>query len=335
MILEKVINTKVDITDPILIYSSDINSVIIDKLKQRFEGKCYASCLILEVLEIIKKSNITFSREKQDSSASCSVMFRVKGIILKQNEIIHNCIVQKIHKEGHIICKNNHMAVYIKYSKPLQTIKEGQIIPAITGLVRYNLFRPAISVNALPFIPVFKKDVIYELLVDESDEITALIKKSDEEKKLNEKIDKKVLSFFTELLYPYKTTKYLDNHLKSNKKSSLVEFKKISSMKKGTTIHISQADYIPYSDSCVILYKEVGLKNILGNREIQKLDNTKTQDGGLFLVENYVPIFGKIIYDYIEKLITIRELCTTYNTMEKIKKNNNLWTIYSSNKKSI
>ena len=103
MIIVKTIQTKVHIDDSELLYSGDINSVVIDNLKQRFEGYCYMSCLVLEVLDILQRSNFVFSKQRQDGSATCNVCFKVKGIVIKKNELIHDCVVKKIDKDVHKI----------------------------------------------------------------------------------------------------------------------------------------------------------------------------------------------------------------------------------------
>jgi hypothetical protein len=291
-----------------------------DNLKQRFEGYCYMSCLILEILEIQQRSNFVFSKQRQDGSASCNVRFLVKGIVLKKHEMIHDCVVKKIDKDGHIICKNDYVAVYIRASKALQSIKQGQTIVALTGLVSYMLFKPAISVNALPFIPVTDKstNVVYSVAVSNT---TGIVNKTmelmEEEIKNNKELDKDVHTFFVDLLYPYITK----NKFNKNK-DHIKTFSQITKMPNGSKLYLSQPDWLLMDKPVILSYNKVDSDNVLGTEEL------KSTDDGILVSENYESIMGYMVHKYIEHLLTIRKLCTTYSTMELVEENSNLWDIY-------
>jgi hypothetical protein len=320
MIIIKTIQTKVHIDDSVLLYSGDMDAVIMDNLKQRFEGCCYMSCLVLDVLEIQQKSNFVFSRQRNDGSASCNVQFRVRGIVIKKHEMLHDCVVKRIDKDGHIICKNKYSAVYIRASKALQTIKQGQTIVALAGLVSYKLFKPAISVNALPFIPIIDRssDVIYTVQVSNTNGIVKkMLVRMDDEIKQNQSIDKEVYAFFLDLLYPYQTKKryYKD-------KSSTKTLSQIASSMNGTKLNLSQPDWLPMDRPVVLSYDTVESEDVLGTDEL------KSTADGIVVSENYETIMGYMVHKYIEHMVTIRKLCTTYSTMELVDANDNVWGIY-------
>lgn len=320
MIITKTIQTKVHIDDSILLYSGDIDSVVMDNLKQRFEGYCYMSCLVLEVLEIQKRSNFVFSRQRHDGSASCNVCMKVSGIVIKKHELLHDCVVKKIDKDGHIICKNEHSAVYIRASKALQTIKQGQTIVALAGLVKYKMFKPAISVNALPFIPVADRsaDVIYEVIVSNNTNIVQkMLDKMEEEIKKNQSLPKDVYTFFIDLLYPYKTKKKF-NDVKSLAKP----LTQLAGSTNGTKLIISQPDWLPMDTPIVLVYSKVDSDNVLGSNDL------KSTKEGIIVTEEYENIMGYIVHKYIEHMVTLRKLCTSYDTMEKVNANSNVWDIY-------
>ena len=320
MIITKTIQTKVHIDDSVLLYSGDIDAVVMDNLKQRFEGYCYMSCLILEVLEIQKRSNFVFSKQRHDGSASCNVRMKVKGIVIKKHEMLHDCVVKKIDKDGHIICKNKHSAVYIRASKALQTIKQGQTIVALAGLVKYKMFKPAISVNALPFIPITDKstEVIYTVIVSNPTGIVQkMLTRMDEEIKNNQSLDKDVYAFFMDLLYPYKTKKRFDTV-----KSSAKPLTQIAKSTNGTKLNLSQPDWILMDTPLVIVHSKVDSDNVLGS------DDLKSTQEGIVVTEEYENIMGYMIHKYIEHMVTLRKLCTSYDSMEKVKDNSNVWDIY-------
>jgi hypothetical protein len=40
-----------------------------------------------------------------------------------------------------------------------------------------------------------------------------------------------------------------------------------------------------------------------------------------------------MVHKYIEHMVTIRKLCTTYSTMELVKANGNVWDIYKNHRR--
>jgi hypothetical protein len=321
MFIEKSVQTTVNFTEPNVIYTPDIDSAIMDNLKQRFEGYCYSSCLVTEVVRIEDRGNLIFSRQRQDASATCSVRFIVKGLILQKNEMLHDCIVLKIDKDGHIICKNKHAVIYIKAAKALQTIKTGQTIVVLAGMVKYKLFKPSISVNALPFIPVFHRHAIYRVTAAEHDILKGLYAELEAEIKINAKLGKQVYSFFMDLMYPYASSKELDD-IKDAKTTPIKSLLKMEG-----ELLISVPDCLPLGQPDVLVHKKVNTEDVLGTTELMGVEG-KTAEESLVTSEEFVGVVGKIISDKIRHLQTIRHLCTTYYSMEEIKKNNNIWDIY-------
>jgi hypothetical protein len=324
MIITKMIQTKVHIDDPMVLYTRDIESVIMDILKQRLEGYCYMSCCIIEVVEIQQRSNFTFSKQRQDGSASCNVRIKVRGIVIKKHEMLHDCVVKKIDKDGHIICKNKHAAVYIRASDALQTIKQGQTIVALAGQVKYSLFKSAISVNALPFIPIVddKSDVIYKIVVENTtgiiQKMLAKLKKEIED---NNTLDSEIYSFFTDLIYPYKSKKKYKDSVAQTK-----TLESVANAPDGTKLILSQPDWLPLDKPNILVYENLETDDILNNNELQAVNN------GIVITENYEGVVGYMIHKYIEHILTIRQLCTSYNTMKLVNENNNIWDIYKRNR---
>jgi hypothetical protein len=320
MIITKNIQTKVHIDDSSLLYSGDIDAVVMDNLKQRFEGVCYMSCLVLEVVEIQQRSNFVFSKQKQDGSASCNVRMTVRGIVIKKHEMLHECVVKKIDKDGHIICKNKYSAVYIRASNALQTIKEGQTIVALAGLVKYKLFKSAISVNALPFIPIIDPtaSVIYIVVVKHTNNIVKkTLVKMEEEIEKNKSLNGEVYAFFINLIYPYNSKKKYNNNGAATK-----SLESIANATNGTKLTISQPDWLPYDEPSVLVHNEVEAKDYLDTDELQATDD------GIVITENYETVVGYMIHKYLEHMVTIRQLCTTYNTIDIVNENSNIWNIY-------
>jgi hypothetical protein len=325
MLIEKLLQTRVQLTDPADLYSGNINAIIMDNLKQRYENKCFKSCLVIEVLEIIEKSHFIFSRHSQNAAASCCVRFKVLGMVAKKYEKLHNCVVSKIQKNGDILCKNKYAAIYIKASSALQTIREGQTIVVLAGIMKYIISKPRISVNSYPFIPVFRSNVIYNITIEPSTLIPTFMSRLLLEEKKNGDIKDDIKNHFVSLLYPYRTKNILNSMLGQG--CSFSTFSDVVGMPNGTSLMMSRPDCLPCDAPVVMIHSKPPLEDLLGYDELKKSKD------GIVTTENYTTIMVQLISSYIELLIDIRELSSTYNTMEKIEENKNLWNIYEKHKR--
>jgi hypothetical protein len=322
MISTKILQTIVELTDNMSL-SADIDSVIIDILIQRFKKKCFNSSFILDIIRIIRKSDIIYSKHKQDASACVTVMFEVEVIIIKKYDILHNCSVKKIDEKGNFICKNEHSSIYINSHPSLQTIKINQVIVVIAGIIDYDVFKPEMSIKGLPFIPIINKslDVVYKLTVPQDTPlIVSKLEELESVMDLSKNYDKLVLKFFHEVLYPYKTQ---EEYKKIQKSDSLISVTKLS-FKKGKTVFISRSPYVPLNTLTIINHTDIKTEDPLEYKELQVLKKTNQ----LVSDEDYDMIISSIIHEHIEYFHSIYKLAEVYNTMDIVKKNNNLWDIY-------
>jgi hypothetical protein len=180
-------------------------------------------------------------------------------------------------------------------------------------------------VNALPFIPIIDRssDVIYTVQVSNTNGIVKkMLVRMEDEIKQNQSLDKGVYAFFLDLLYPYQTKKryYKD-------KSSTKTLSQIASSVNGTKLNLSQPDWLPMDMPVVLSYDNVESEDILGTDEL------KSTEEGILVSENYESIMGYMVHKYIEHMVTIRKLCTTYSTMELVKANGNVWDIYKRHRR--
>jgi hypothetical protein len=320
MIIEKIFQTVCTFNDHRTLFTGDMEATLLLELNNRFKDVCFMSCLVQEVTRIVRFSNPVICTQRQNASVTCSVTAVLRGVIIKEHEILYNCEVLKIDKNGHIICKNDTCAIYIRASKKLQTIKQGQMIIAEAGLVRYNPFKSAISVNATPFVPRIDtlSHTIYEVTPVKNDSIDKLYGDMTTLTTDVKSANPKVYEFFIDLLYPYKNTKELDNDVK------LVSIKQI--IETSGKIIISRPDWLPFEESSMLVHKKLSSENILDTEELQTVEH------GLYIKENYLAVMGHILQTRIEFLNTVKCLCDIYKTMDDVKNNNNIWAIYKMHK---
>jgi hypothetical protein len=210
MHIKKILETYLDITDPNDIFSNDRDKMLLNKLSDKFIGICYNSCLIIKVNKIIRRSYI-YMKDTLDGDAQTNIMFEVTAIQYIKDEIINGCKIIKKEPNGIIHAKSEYAGIQLNIPASMSIFKEGDIIPVIVKMVRYNVNQSAISVLAMPFIPNITP-IIYYKIIEKNDDIltkqeTENIKSlfdqiKTEETKLNklDTNDKKIYKFFVDLL---------------------------------------------------------------------------------------------------------------------------------------
>jgi DNA-directed RNA polymerase subunit E'/Rpb7 len=304
MIVNKILETTIDLFDSAEIYTADIESMLIKKLETRYKNKCFKSVLITEILKIIRYSDIKLVDNRLDGAAYINVQFEIKGIVLIKGEILTDCKVTEIITTG-IIIEHKYAGGLIMPGQKTQIyniIKKGQTIPVIISDVRYNIGQTEISIRGVPFTPQIFTNIYYNinygLYEGEEDKLKQLLEDYNNELKLHNDIKNKSYEFFKELLYPYK------NYNKTKATPIDANFNKLSTIK-----------------DCIISYLGEEEKNDTFIYKVE--DNTKKHviNAPLYTVLSDI-INRRIIY-----LQNLRELVTYYNTKEKIQEHMKYWQV--------
>lgn len=307
MIVKKIIETFLDINEPNEIFSTDRNQMIIDKLTEKFVGICYNSCLILKINKIIRRSYI-YMKDTLDGDAYTNVMFEVDCVIYIKDEIINGCKIIKKEPNGIIHAKSKYAGIQLNIQPSMSILKEKDIVPVIVKLVRYNINQSAISVLAMPFMPIMNPIQYYNingtLSKSQSDNLKLLMDqvKEDENKikKLNSN-DKKIYKFFNDLLH-YKNKE-------STPKSNSMNIMDILNLKTGIVFQ----NMLTYDDSNI--------------NYMEKKEDSKAVDESPFI------IFSTLLINYLSHLQTLNNFLDYYPTFTDVQKNKNTWKFYSMFKK--
>lgn len=214
MIIQKSLETRLDLYDPEDILDPDLKGVCMKHLTKKFAGKCYKSCLIIKINKILRHSQ-RYMSDDLTGSAYITVNFEVDGIVYSRGEIINGCNIVKIEADGRIHAKSKYAGIQIRQDSSLMSIyKEGQTVPFITRRVLYNPAQSAISVEALPFTPSFPELEIYRIKrgLDDNDKLRiqhlfGKIKEMTESIGNLDSTSMKAIKFFQDLLYPFKQHK--------------------------------------------------------------------------------------------------------------------------------
>ncbi len=140
---EKILNISA-----VEMYTKDIDGMILDKLRQTYNGRCENSTLIKDVKKIIKRSQIELARDRLDGSGTISVMFLAMALVYEQGSIMVGCEIVNIDRVNQIACKFKDSLVYIPSNPKLSVLRRGDKI--ITRVIRasYTQKQKIISVVA-------------------------------------------------------------------------------------------------------------------------------------------------------------------------------------------
>jgi len=318
MIIKKVLETYIDITDPADIFSPNRNEMILRKLSDKFVGICYKSCYILKINNVIRKSFI-YMKDTLEGDSYTNIMFEVDAIIYQPNEIIQGCNIIKKEPNGIIHGKSQYAGIQLSIQPNMSIFKEGDTVPVIVKRVRYNVNQSAISVLAIPFVPLQYEPIYYnvtgKLSKIQSTEIKAMLEQAKiEEGKLKNlgAAEKKILSFFIDILNPNKP---------DQSKVTKIEIYNIMDVKDGM---IFKPD-VSYNSTLISIgtAEDDMIKDLTsGKHNVNTVVN-----------ESMYNIYYILITQYINNLQTLQNFLTQYPTLDHINKSKEIWKMYTMLKK--
>lgn len=206
MLFTKTINTAIDIQDCIGLYT-DLENNLTRILADRYEGICYASCMIIRVEKIIRTSNLIINQDGEPTFGTMNVTFTALALRYDQGEVINGCEIVKTEVQGVMIAKTQSAAIMFSVSPLFASLIAGQKMSVRVDGVRYVIGTRKLAVSAVPFIPHYTP-TIYRIngVVDQSARLFAApaFARVEEEQKTP---DGDARQFFKNLLYPYSTIK--------------------------------------------------------------------------------------------------------------------------------
>jgi len=330
MLVTKIFDTQINLTNINDIYSKNLDDLLLDILKEKYDSTCYKSCFVKTVDKIINRSIPTIDKRSLTAyvniyiSFECTVLYYEYLDVLLDNEVI-NMSYNKVN----CMSENKYILINNK-NKILDSININQKIPILVGKCSYKIYKNVISINAFPFIPILenKNNVYYKIeeLTDDEKNIlnTTIMVDINEEHKLRDillKDKKNKLSYFTKLLYPFKEELY----------------------KKKTT-YINNFDLLDLDTVGVVsLLNEMPLENhniSLINQTIYNKENKNKDDKSILekgdinnpFVENSLTIYQIYLNKYYKYIKLIRELSESYSDDKYFTDNKNIFEIYNENK---
>lgn len=254
-------------------------------------------------------------KDTLDGDAHTNVMFEVDAIEYIKDEIINGCKIIKKEPNGIIHAKSEYSGIQLNMQSNMSIFKEGDIIPVIVRMVRYNVNQSAISVLAVPFMPIVNPIQYYKingsLTKQETDNIKSLLDQiKDTETQIDklDTMDKKIYKFFSELL---------SNKEPSIKSSKKIKISDIMNIKSGIVFKSEGV----FDDSQIYYIEEKDNLN----------DNSETNDNTI--KESSYIIFSVLLIKYLCNLQTLQNFIKAYPKFTDIQQHKNIWKLYSSLKK--
>lgn len=324
MKVKKILETRLDIQNTNDIYCADYNSKLVNLLKERYNGRCYKSIYILDILRIVRRNTLICKNKVLDGSLYIDITFEVSGIVYEKGDIIHKCKIIQINNNGTMHAKSEYASLIIKNISGAIVFKEFEEIPVIVNVVRYGIFDNEISISAIPLVPIIKKSTIFKIIEQHDKGIKnynelfdfAELQKNIDSVKNIAKSNKTVYTFFKDLLYPFKKVKTLKVG-----KSLKIELQSLLELKNGDLVFnpISNLD----DDTYLILRGS--------DTDIKKIESDYT-DISIVEIDKSEYIIH-LLNEYNKNIDQLLEFLKVYDTQDKIKEKSHIWSLYKILKK--
>lgn len=354
MFIKKRLTCSITIKDPNDIYNPDPDSVIKRHLEERFKGKCYKSCLILEIIEIVKRGHLEFSRQL-NAHVNVNVCFDVKAVVYHTDEVIHKCKVINIQDNNFIVCQSEYAVIHLQKNLRIDDsnisniFKVNQEIPIIVKRTRYDIDKKMITVSGVIYIPYPEKLIVYKVrppLTDQKEQksgptetkeidvtndnqrkLEILQSKIKAEEDLHDKLKaKKEYKFFQTIMYPYKT----QQKFSLSPLSRLYKFKEISIddlTKHKAPFTLAYPDSYHRTDKIVCIGEEKDV-DVVKDDSDSKDNNIEA----MVMEIDYYDILMIVYRKYLDHLTRLRLFYEQMDSLEKIKEYSIYWKIIESRK---
>lgn len=304
MKITKIITYNVDIVNAQEIFTTDLTTLLFEKLKKKFEHKCYRGAFISKVLRIVTHSAIVIKSNTVDGAGTVAVQFEVECIRYLKKELIPDVTV--IHSSVNLTdntlhFSNSHIKGMMRMGNEsnrafMNTIAEKSQIPIIANESSYNPGMDAITIFALPFTPqefvdnpiFFICDTKMSDSMEKHGAVLATLEALNAEIKLHQKIkNEKSYKFFAELIYPYKqnfSTTAIVDEIEMKTVDEILEMRKVE-------LIYSMLEYHNLDHFSKIPIKVYGNTN---QRNKQKVPEAKSEVSRLEIDSKYTVIYQSL-----------------------------------------
>lgn len=309
MIIIKVIETGLNIDNPLEVYNSAQDSIkaILIKL---FKGRCFHGCLIIDILRVIKISECIIDSRGAGCVGKVNVMFEVRAIAYMPGELLVGCKILKKDR-AFVAAAGLTESVLMVNSAVTGEMQIGQLLPIVVGDSTCPISKDKISIKGMPFIPNISYTyykINHTLSPGDRAQLAPVLKMlAEEQAACNSVENKRGLEFFAGIISPYKKASKLANAKEKNITDLITE-----GVFSG---YYARDKRIKATDGIVYEYDS-------------PIDEPHASLASVELVKG-VEAITMIIHDWISMMRFVRELNATFSTQELLNAHKNLWRVYS------
>jgi hypothetical protein len=166
MIAKRILDTTLTIEDFQILRSKNIDNVIFNIIKNKFEGICYVKCYILNVLRLINIGDIESNQnDVQNCSFNVNVLFEIECEFFQTLEPILDMKILSIRNNSITLGSKNKIAVLKpgseeKISDLTNGFKEGDYYPVRAGRAIFEPVSNKIKIGCVSYHTPLYKDLL-------------------------------------------------------------------------------------------------------------------------------------------------------------------------------
>lgn len=329
---------------------SSVDELILNILREKYENKCYIGGFVLDILGIIRRSQLKIMKELDDGTCSVSVLFETRSLIYDRGFIIPDMDVIEP-RNNILLAKKDNINARFNMDSDFVGLSSSCKIPVQVSVATYNpghrnivimgeIYKPKIN-SKVYVINHSKKGGYYYSdmhMIDDTDTIEDInmidqmmdyYEGSGEDLQQLFEIPEAIQSMMETINEYNDKIKNLDSNIVNYFCSIMYPFKnvkKVDSIKLSEIIsHIKEGKELPP------MRKSPNINILSGSLEIIK----ENIDDYEVINVDYNTFMRKMLGKHINNLNFIHSLATSYSTMEEIKSNNAVWRIYNKYIKKI
>lgn len=320
MRIKKVITTGLDIHNVINVFT-DKEANVLSILRNKYENRCTAACLIQKVTRIIRMGDCIINQFGDPSFGTMSVEFEVEALIFNQNEVIIGSKAVK-NSDKILICENDVSSTFMLRNQRIESIKEGDVVPVMVTEVEYNIGASKAAVSGRLFTPNPTQNYYYIGSAFTADELEYARFYMEAAKKLAQQLESVIeeqsksgddvagrVNFFKTIMRPYKLGAESAAKLGLAGGTSMTLGDIFAGKMAPGQAYISRDPRLDMSTDAVYV-----VKTPLANSNVMP----KVDKRGVLIA---------LITDYMEHLRVLTEFLIHYPNQEAVEKHQHIWRI--------
>ena len=276
-----------------------------------------------------------YMKDTLDGDSNTSIRFTADVIVYNHGEIINGCTIIKKEPNGIVHAKSEYAGLQLSIQNNMVIFKEGDVVPVRVKRVRYNVNQSAISVSAMPFIPIPYSHIYYRhtsnLDKQHIKELRVIV--HDIESILKEFTalspnKKKIHKFFIDLLFNKSDKNTIPNN---SEKLSMSKILTIAEGSGGPNAPGSGITYMPNGH-----YDDMTVYRVAEDDAATVLEKTASQSEKLnidVIEESSYLVLYNILLTQLSRVQTIKNFIEFYPDFNAVQKNKEIWKLYSMLKK--